>query len=396
MPNINTATFTLTDTEESRSLGDRLEDRWISVKEFGATGDGETDDTAAIQAAFDYAYGTEADPHGSSRFGLSQFGGVEVYTNKAVFFPSGNYKVSSTLKLNLATGATLIGCGSHQTRIFYDSEADEHIPTDTATADTLNSRGSNSSLLECRMCWMIEVRGMTLDAGGVQGSAMRAMYWPPEEGESPDGDDGSDGFYYDVHLTNAVYQGFLTYGDEMGSERTWINCKFTNCKWGHRLAQANAVNHNFYNCLFADNWVGLSQTTGGQGMVVGCRFEGSLTFDVAQVQAWMVLIGCSSTSQNFLNAACVAIGCTHDNASEGIFWSRHEYHDAPTIYLPNPYYTEAHGSFNNFVCKGSRSSNGIFHARNSDSYLYSRGSAFANSDYLTDFTGNGATVVQNI
>ena len=67
----------------------------VSVKDFGATGDGVTDDTAAIQAAIDAAY----------------------LTHSAVYLPSGEYYVTSSLELKSETnisdsyGTWLIGSG---------------------------------------------------------------------------------------------------------------------------------------------------------------------------------------------------------------------------------------------------------------------------------------------
>jgi len=60
----------------------------LSVKDFGAAGDGSTDDTAAIQAAINAA---------------------EVITNGIVYFPSGTYKTSSSLNINL--NVSLISTG---------------------------------------------------------------------------------------------------------------------------------------------------------------------------------------------------------------------------------------------------------------------------------------------
>lgn len=63
----------------------------VSVKDFGATGDGGTDDTDAIQAAIDRVSGVN--------------GGI-------VYFPSGTYKTSAELTLN-TQGVVLQGDGGH-------------------------------------------------------------------------------------------------------------------------------------------------------------------------------------------------------------------------------------------------------------------------------------------
>src|SRR5271169_3280149 len=54
---------------------------WVNIKDpqFGATGNGTTDDTAAIQAAIDYA---------------------SAHNSSAVYCPVGTYKVSSTIWLD--------------------------------------------------------------------------------------------------------------------------------------------------------------------------------------------------------------------------------------------------------------------------------------------------------
>jgi len=57
----------------------------VSVKDFGATGDGTTDDTAAIQAAITYIYS------------FANAGGTG--TAPALYFPSGTYLMSSTITM---------------------------------------------------------------------------------------------------------------------------------------------------------------------------------------------------------------------------------------------------------------------------------------------------------
>jgi hypothetical protein len=64
----------------ARTVLDKLRER-VSVKDFGAVGNGTTDDTAAIQAAINYA----------------------ISVGKSVFLPAGVYKISNTLTINAAT-----------------------------------------------------------------------------------------------------------------------------------------------------------------------------------------------------------------------------------------------------------------------------------------------------
>jgi hypothetical protein len=69
--------------------------QYVSVQDFGAVGDGVTDDTAAIQAAITFAIGNST-------------------TAGNVFFPSGTYKVTGTLTIpNVVNGKGLIyGAGA--------------------------------------------------------------------------------------------------------------------------------------------------------------------------------------------------------------------------------------------------------------------------------------------
>src|SRR6266403_5497165 len=81
--------------------------RWadvFNVKDFGAKGDGSTDDTTAIQNAINAAMTT----------GVNSLGGA------IVFFPPGQYKVTASLVDTAAPGGTniqLIGSGRTNTNI---------------------------------------------------------------------------------------------------------------------------------------------------------------------------------------------------------------------------------------------------------------------------------------
>src|SRR6516164_8664729 len=88
----------------SRTTAARLADI-INVKDYGAKGDGSTNDGAAIQKALDAAYGPAGSPNANS------------YLNKGVYIPRGTYIVDRQLVLapvgggGSAAGAFLFGDG---------------------------------------------------------------------------------------------------------------------------------------------------------------------------------------------------------------------------------------------------------------------------------------------
>lgn len=107
----------------------------ISVKDFGAKGDGITDDTLAIKAALAYAKSLVIDDTPSESYGYVKKGGATVY------LPRGLYKVSGTLEFFL--NVSIIGDGMNSSIIW--STADQMIlrndPTTTA-AGTYNREGT--------------------------------------------------------------------------------------------------------------------------------------------------------------------------------------------------------------------------------------------------------------
>jgi Pectate lyase superfamily protein/Major tropism determinant N-terminal domain len=69
----------------TRTLQDKIDD-YVSVKDFGAKGDGVTDDTAAIQRALDRAFA------GNEKTLLQNH-------HRTIYFPAGQYVVSDTIKI---------------------------------------------------------------------------------------------------------------------------------------------------------------------------------------------------------------------------------------------------------------------------------------------------------
>lgn len=85
--------FTGQGTSNTRSFNAKLADV-VSVMDYGATGNGSTDDTAAIQAAITFCIG-------------SQTAGTD--TPYMLYFPAGTYKITAALNITTGNTATLTG-----------------------------------------------------------------------------------------------------------------------------------------------------------------------------------------------------------------------------------------------------------------------------------------------
>lgn len=109
----------------SQSLQSWL-DQWASVKDFGAVGDGATDDTDAINRALYQLYCREINPQ----------------TRRSLFFPAGVYLVNETIKI--PTYATLYGEGPSSSIIRMIPGDDSALRAYVArTADSLQQTGDN-------------------------------------------------------------------------------------------------------------------------------------------------------------------------------------------------------------------------------------------------------------
>lgn len=107
-----------------RSVQARLDD-YVSVRAFGALGDGEADDTAAINRALFQLYCRD----------------TNTQIRRSLFFPAGTYRVTDTIAI--PAYAKLVGEGADSSIIVLDTQGDSSAPEYVArTADSLQQTGS--------------------------------------------------------------------------------------------------------------------------------------------------------------------------------------------------------------------------------------------------------------
>jgi hypothetical protein len=118
---------------------------WVNVRDYGATGNARTDDTAAINAAIRAATGN-ASPAANVRFPAA-----------GVYLPPGVYKVTSDLRIQSVEGFALAGAGAELTMLLASGQ-------DFKTA-VLNIDGSAKSSFQ----------GFSIVGDGTEGSAGKAL-----------------------------------------------------------------------------------------------------------------------------------------------------------------------------------------------------------------------------
>jgi len=196
---------------QTRTVENKLQE-FVSVKDFGATGDGVTDDTAAIQAAID--------------------------ASESVYFPSGVYKIISTLNLPNTTYRKLHG-------------------------DGFNAQETTNPVKGSIIKWAGAANGTMLDgdfAGGVNISSLviRDMRFEGDNIASIGMIFGATNahpqhyYFENVQLRNFAANGTDACvdmsGASVGSVYGLADCEFHNCiiDGGNRSLRVNSQQLNFY------------------------------------------------------------------------------------------------------------------------------------------------------
>lgn len=272
---------------QTRTLAAYLSDI-INVKNYGATGDGTTDDTAAIQSAITAAFGSTGSPHGSSG----------QYTNKTLYFPAGDYRISSPLKFRSIQGGVVAGAGIQTTRIF----------NNTSTSTVMQTNGCSYT---CFRDLAVQVNGSSgsgsigfdLDWDGTGTVALNANYF---ENMAFTGEIGIN----------------IGAGGTMGSENVFVNCYFTNCAaQGLVTRNFNALDQTIIGGGASGCVTGYKVLAGSIQLICNAAFANNSSYDIdIQSNCINAIVGCRSESLNFINAPAGTfslVSCQHSVNTAG-------------------------------------------------------------------------------
>ncbi len=243
---------------------------WLNVKTFGAKGDGEADDTAALQAALDKLSEKPGEPN-------------------TVYLPPGTYRITRTITVKQRDGISIIGCG-RATRIAWDGPG---------------GKGDNA-----RMFW----------SNGAPRSRYVGITWDGQRRAHVGFDHDSKGYFEtEIDHQHEAFFNFTGSGIRIGhdqntpgaqatAETTYANCLFEHCEAGLTLMQFNDYDHTLCGCEFRDCGIGVNSIVGANFYLRDSHFANSRVMDVrVRGEHGMSVRRCTSTgSRMFIDEATIA------------------------------------------------------------------------------------------
>lgn len=302
--NLALASTKSTGSTTTRTFGARFSDI-INVKDYGAVGDSTTDDTSAIQAAFNAAFGTSAAPNGLS-----------TALNKAVFFPAGSYLISSALTLTAVVSGHIYGAGRQNSIIKYNTGTNGNvINTNGFEYCRIENLGFTCASDQTGICF-------NLDWDNTGDAALQANS------------------FIDCAFGGGDYGVIVGSSGFMGSENLFLNCHFTSChRAGIRVANQNALDQTIIGggiagCASVGSGAGIWIVGGSCQTILNIGFaQGDTAYDIRNDAADpTAVVGCRTESANFISApggSWSIIGCVQSNNSSGYFI--HDLNGACTI-----------------------------------------------------------------
>ena len=233
----------------SRTLQQRLDD-YVNAYDFGITGDGITDDTAAIQRAINQLFlNTSAKASASTAVGIA--------SRKVLVFPAGKYVISSTLYI--PSYAVIVGAGAEKTVFQTSANASSIIfVNDTATASIHPALSTTSYNNQPRN---ILLKGITVSTSALGQTALQL-------------DCVRDSVFDDVYIQGNWAGTFdaNSRGITLNAFSSLVTCEknlfsnvyITGFTYGV-FSKQDILNNKFENCIIKDTSQGFSLGTGAAG-----------------------------------------------------------------------------------------------------------------------------------
>ena len=284
-----TSQFAAQGRTAATALMNRLGNTFINVRDdYGAKGDGLTDDTATLQAALNAAFGTGT-------------GTITQMAQRRVVIPPGKFIVRG----NGLTGKNWFGGCVHGSGRF---------STQIQNAD-------GGPVITTDGCQYMRFGDMQLD--GSNGTSILFNLDFKGTGTALQSNTFENMYFSDAGVGLMIAEsGF------MGSENLILNCFFGNLSSrglqvvGFNALQQTIVGGNFQNC-----GIGVNVNTGSVNVINGVGFQDNgwdIQIDGARGNT-MVVMGCRTESSNFINnlgtQAISVMGCHQTSSVRGLFYT---------------------------------------------------------------------------
>lgn len=250
----------------------------IDAKDYGATGDGSTDDLAALQAAIDAAFGTAASPNADS-------GSIN---NRGLFIPNGIYNISAPLVLTQIKGAHIFGAGKLATRIQNTATSGS-----TGYGTVFRTDGCTHGLFE-------DMHLKPAATGSGTANIGFDLAWRNTAPNTTVGNFANT--FVNVRFENGDHGCRIGFGtainqDVQGSEVLFRGCDFINIVSGAEGVNQNALNFTVIGGLGSGcGRVFRPEQVSTFPVITGVRFVNNFSDVRHQLNASMVIEGCTSTS----------------------------------------------------------------------------------------------------
>ena len=264
----------------------------LNVRDFGAVGDGSTDDTAALQATIDAAFNQ---PSGN---------GIDYHLNKPVYFPAGIYRITSPLTIFNTWGARVYGAGMSSTII----------RNETNNSTVISTNGIGYSTFE-QMRLEAPPNGIAFDynwdgSGSVGGQLVtfNKMCFGGIGGQAA-----------------PAFGCKVGYGGYQCDTSSWIDCLF-GADIGLGFSNLNAISHRVVGGNFQGCRIGIHIPAGSVQEIAGVGFQESSEWDI-KIEGGAGdathISGASTESANFVHCGTndcgvTIIGCAQ-RSNPGVF-----------------------------------------------------------------------------